>query len=752
MICFAYNGIYFVKTMMEQLINILNWYIVIQVFCIIGFVLGFKLFSSLTFHGFSISKTLGLLTYSIVAWFLCNRKFELLPYSHWSLYLILLILAGLAYYIFINNKNNIVSFCKNNCKYLLNIELAFVISFLIFTLLRTYTPNIEGTEKPLEFVVINSILNADFFPAFDVWLAHETQNYYYLGQFIFCNIIKLGFINPAIGFNLINPTILSLILIGSFEFMYELTKKVRFGLLCAFMTSLMGNLEPVVQIFKKGWVPEAFRWWDAGHIITYSFPEFPYWSFLHSDVHAHFLVHPFTILFLFIILVFIREGYYLVTIEDFKNKEKLSLNILYCFILGGFMLINSWNYPSAIALTFAAIYIHIYKHLPRSSLITNILKVFPAGFFYILLSYFLYLSFYAYFTSPVEGLGFVDSAHRTPLSKFLLLIGVFLLPVLVIVINDFIKNLLLNKDITKLNRLYICGLLLIIIILSLLLTKSIVIAITITILIYLFLALLSRNLSTDKAFLYSIAFLIFSLILTCEFIFVNDLFGKDYERQNTVAKSYIQLLLLLPIFTTYCIYLISTNNLLKGSLKRIYVVTLSVLLILSSTFLWIGTQVKNNCFERKYTELNWHIPTLDGRKYVEHKYNHEYNGIMWLRENATRKDVVLEAEGKPYSYYGRVASLSGIPALINWVGSLNVLRGKYFYLISNPRKDAINSIYNAKNKEDIVHLLRQFKITYIFVGTLERINYDKDGLNAFEDSPLFTVVFKKGNTTIYKVN
>lgn len=739
--------------MLLQTLDIFKWYIAIQILSIIGFVLGYQIFSTLKFHGFSVSKAFGLFVVSVATWFICNEKLALLPYSSLTLYLITAIFSVFTFYVYSKNKEEINNFLIQNKRYLFSIEAGFLIFFLIFVLLRTYTPNIEGTEKPLEFVVINSLLNGSSFPPQDCWLAGETLNYYYFGQYIFSNVIKLTFINPSIAFNLINPTVLALVLIGSFEFIYELTKKIRWGLLAAFMTGLMGNLEPITEVFKYGWNLESFSWWASGHIIPYSFPEYPYWSYLHSDVHAHFLVHPFTILFLFLLISFIRSNSFLITIEDFKTPEKLAKNILYCTLLGSFMLINSWNYPCAIALTLAGLFIHCFQNLPKTGLIKNMLRIFPPCLFYIACSYIIYLAFYAFYSSPIEGIGFVAPEHRTTLNQLILLIGTFLFPICIFIIINFFQSIIANKETRIRDKFLITLGLLILPCLIYLLTKSIVILLTLIICQYFLIKLLRRNLNTNEAIIYSVSFLIFSLILVCEFIYVNDMFSSAHERQNTVAKSYIQILLLLPIATSYIMYQLNSQINFNKYFRYFYLITITTLIILSSVFLIIGTSVKNDNFKRIYGTYNWHIPTLDGSYYIEEKYGSEYDGIQWLIKNATKDDIVLEAEGKPYSHFGRVASHSGIKSLLNWSGSLNVLRGKYFYLISTPRIECIKKIYTTLDKSELKQELNQNKISYIFVGSLEKSIYSPEELSGFKtNTELFTKVFNKGNTTIYKVN
>lgn len=737
---------------MIELFDILKWYFLIQLIGGIGFLSGFNLFATLSKRGFCVSKTFGLLLIAIISWFISNQTLQIVPYSSFSVYLILIGLGVFAFYKFKSNKDDVINFLKDNQKYILSLETAFLIAFLLFTVLRSYTPNIEGTEKPHEFVVFQSILSTNFFPPNDVWLSNIPINYYYLGQAIFSNVIKLTFIDQSVAFNLVNPTIMALIVIGTFGFIYQLTKSIPWSILAVYLTAFVGNFEPIIQIFYYGWNPNTFRWWDAGHIIPNSFPEFPYWSFLHSDVHAHFLVHPFTILFLFLILTFIYDKKYILSIEDFKIQDKFLVNIFYCTILGSFMLINSWNYPSSIALTIAALFIQQNQNNKEKPIIINIIKIIPISFFYIFMSYGIYLAFYSFYTSPISGIGIVDWSYRTTAIQFLVLLGLFLFPLLIYLAYNYTKTIITDKNKSIKTKIILNITVVSIIAAVYFISKSFIITLSAIFIVFLAIKILNKNEKVEINYVMSILFLLFCLTLACEVIYVNDLFSGENERQNTVAKSYIQILLLMPMVTTYIMYLINKNSYLKGFLKQIYLSSFTIMLIIASLFLVVGTYVKNNKFERVYGEQNWHIPTLNGSKYINIKYDGDYDGIMWLRQNANKNDVVLEVEGGQYSYFGRVSSHSGVPCPLNWAGSLSVLRGNDFGYISGPRSDAIHRIYSTINKHEIMKLLRKYHISYIFIGSLEKIAFTQEQLGGFDkQTDSFEKVFTSGNTDIYRV-
>jgi uncharacterized membrane protein len=61
-------------------------------------------------------------------------------------------------------------------------EVVFALSFAAMALLVAYSPDVWGTEKPMDMAFVNAANASSSFPPHDPWMAGEDLNYYYLGH------------------------------------------------------------------------------------------------------------------------------------------------------------------------------------------------------------------------------------------------------------------------------------------------------------------------------------------------------------------------------------------------------------------------------------------------------------------------------------------------------------------------------------------------------------------------------------------
>ena len=61
-------------------------------------------------------------------------------------------------------------------------------------------------------------------------------------------------------------------------------------------------------------------------------------------------------------------------------------------------------------------------------------------------------------------------------------------------------------------------------------------------------------------------------------------------------------------------------------------------------------------------------PTLNGLSHLEVREPWEFDALTWLSQRPTKNEVVLEASGGQYSFYGRASTVSGIPSVLGWAG------------------------------------------------------------------------------------
>ena len=61
-------------------------------------------------------------------------------------------------------------------------EIVFAVAFAAMALLVAYSPDVWGTEKPMDMAFVNAANASTSFPPHDPWMAGEDLNYYYLGH------------------------------------------------------------------------------------------------------------------------------------------------------------------------------------------------------------------------------------------------------------------------------------------------------------------------------------------------------------------------------------------------------------------------------------------------------------------------------------------------------------------------------------------------------------------------------------------
>ncbi|MCR4775223.1 MAG: hypothetical protein K5869_02465 [Saccharofermentans sp.] len=283
-------------------------------------------------------------------------------------------------------------------------ELAFLIVFCLMCYFKGFLPMINGDngqEKFMDYGFIMSMLRDDTLPANDMWLAGKSINYYYFGQFMWALVIKCSFIKPAVAYNLALCTATALPFAMTFSFGTMLVEtaiqhgfhdspipKYLAGILTGSAVSLWGNshsfyydeggaghsLLPFFQKlgFKVGdttnfFYPDSTRYIGHNPVIEanggdYTIEEFPFYSYLIGDLHAHVISMIVIILVACLMLAFINSAKYPDSTEmklsrTFKNlkpsggrlaeefKNTLTLPfILSTVLLGAAQMTNYWDF------------------------------------------------------------------------------------------------------------------------------------------------------------------------------------------------------------------------------------------------------------------------------------------------------------------------------------------------------------------------------------------------------------------------
>ncbi|TAK24718.1 MAG: hypothetical protein EPO26_05765 [Chloroflexota bacterium] len=222
-------------------------------------------------------------------------------------------------------------------------EAAFWVAFGYFTIVRAANPDLwhsaHGGEKPMDLAYLMATVKSASYPPYDPWFSGGILNYYYFGQMIVAEMIKLTGIVPTTAYNLAVPTLYALTVTGAFSVAYNLARRgglvseriaVGAGLVAATIATTFGNLGGAIQIGEglmrlsgtayDSLVPGLnylflvavglFNWlalgrkyevpvdwyWPTTRVIPGTINEMPYFTFLYADLHAHMIALPFTLL------------------------------------------------------------------------------------------------------------------------------------------------------------------------------------------------------------------------------------------------------------------------------------------------------------------------------------------------------------------------------------------------------------------------------------------------------------------------
>ncbi|MGB8644522.1 MAG: DUF2298 domain-containing protein [Anaerolineae bacterium] len=329
---------------------LLLWWALLVLLGLAAFPIAFRFFKYLPDRGYPFIKPLALLLVAYPFWLLTSLG--LLQNTFGAAALTVFLLAALAwgYGFWKRDAESPLTWLRRNWQHTVIVEAVFAIAFLAFAYYRAFNPEIQATEKPMEFMFVNSILKSPTFPPHDSWLSGYAISYYYLGYVMAAFLTRLTAVPSNYAFNLALTMIYALSATGAFGLTYNLIRWVLnhraaetrrpspssaipyvFGGLAVIFLLVMGNLEApfeslhnanigsdafykwldvngLANVEKSGTFEPKDNWWwwrssrvvndhnptDGSHVEVID--EFPSFSFLLGDLHPHVLALPFGLL------------------------------------------------------------------------------------------------------------------------------------------------------------------------------------------------------------------------------------------------------------------------------------------------------------------------------------------------------------------------------------------------------------------------------------------------------------------------
>ena len=590
---------------------------------------------------------------------------------------------------------------------------------------------------------------------------------------------------------------------------------VAAGLMGGLLVAVAGNLDQIVQVVRSGFgavfrggdfpslahisdfwrssrmlpvadeaTPSALAFWlpDRGPEVGHHITEFPFFSFLFADLHAHLIVIPFTLLALglgFSLLVGLKGG----------GRGWLAATLTALAVaVGALWAINSWDYPAYVLLSLALLGVAVYLKAGRPSAMA--LRFVALGAATIVIGILAFLPFHDYYHPYPTG---IDVARwPTPVHNFLGIHGLFLVLIVSFLANVSRRRIVGTVEaaarvlsagvtvrrsrnasvslgawkgaVTGLSNVSwagaaaIAGALAAVYLAAAGYWTAAMLSLLLVLAVWAAGDVLVQRREQAPYSVLPLVLIIMGILIAIgvEFVRVKD----DIGRMNTLFKYYLEVWVLFALASAYILYYFARLG--AFSVRRISparAVWLGILLIaLASSFMYpvLGTR------SRLANRFDTSNVTLDGADFMHRAvYSREggpielrwdYGAIRWLQDNVQGSPVVLEAHGEQYSWSARIANYTGLPTVLGWPWHQIQQRMRYRDAVHG-RASVVREMYTTTDVDRAVGLLTAYEVRYVVVGDLERTYYPPAGLAKFDRmvrDGLARVAYENPGTRIYE--
>lgn len=755
-------------------IQTIFWFLVVSFLGFISIPIFYKLFINLQDFGFGFYKFFGLIIYGFLIWLLSSNN--IIGFMIFEMILVLILFSMLSSYIFIKNRSEIIFYISKAKYKILTVEIIFLMSFLTFLCIRLMNPDLwhpyRGGEKPMDFAYLNAILRSTSFPPYDPWFSGYTLNYYYYGQYLVALISKLSGIPSNISYNLAIPTffsyasVLAFSFSSNFTYLFRKAKGLNFdwykiplisGISSILFILIFGNFDSIIQIYKiiLG-EQEVFDYWRSTRIVSMissglEINEFPLFTFLFADLHAHLLSIPMLLSLIFLSFLF----YYESSSQFIRSRDVLVLLFL-GLLTGSIKATNSWDYPLSLVIVFLSISL-LSLNGPRTKKI-KIAKVLFYFSLYFLFSKALFFNFDNSFIMPEFAVNF--SQWKTPLWSMLqiLLLPMFLSLFYIFLYASnfkvkfklFYPSFLFSKNKKLIMFTFIFFLLILFVLFYKFLT---VFSLFIGILFFGAIYILKRKFFENDSQLFIWITLLFILGFSISAFTEIFVIKNDINRMNTFFKFNFQSWILLNLGSSILIpFIIDEIN--SKYKKYIFVIIISLLAIIGMSYPVYSIKPRiSDRFDNKHYSLDG-MKYMQGNQYSQNgnliNLSDSYKALAWINNNIKGNPVILEDSTDLYSWSSRISIYSGLPSVLGWDWHQKQQRS----LESNSvtiRKKQIQEFYSTSSIEYINDFLDFYDVRLIIYGNVEIQNFPEFS-NRFESLNIdgISKIYDQDNYKIYE--
>lgn len=822
----------------SPLIAVVLWWLMLALLGIIAYPWVRAALPNLEPYTYGLAKVVGLLVWAYVGWLFSALRW--VPHTPLWLATVGVTLAALAVLAYARDWPLWKTVWHTQRRDLFIIEMIFTGLYAAWVVYRWHIPDLwqpfVGGEKPMDFAYLNAVVKSTYFPPYDPWFAGGVMNYYYFGFVLVASLIKVTGIVPSIAYNLAIPTFFALTGTGAYALAAALAgsrhlhRRRWAGLLGMLFTVVLGNLGEVKLLFDglrelgnvsfeslipgypalvsalKGlWLmltegqKFAFRpewwYWNATRVVkpvdVYDpgvINEFPAFTFLYSDLHAHAMALPLTEVALALVLQtalggwrpFTGLGESLCRFGRWCGLNKVSFLAkvkalwpphvgeawlpapqaalpLAMLVIGALRATNTWDYPTYLGLLMLAPFLRLLhgggqdKELWRTvsgrALVATLLVFLGAEVLFRPFSAH-YVTAYSRFTAW--------TGPKTPLGAYLIMHGQFLFPLAVMALSRLVSVLRrLPAGQRRDGALAIGALAFGTLALKLVLVKVLEVAVAwvaVPLGVIVALLLLDTQTALRERVLWLWTGTALALTLLVELVVLSG----DVGRMNTVFKFYLQVWMLLALSAAviverfFAAVLTSpdetepSDELYQLMVRNPYSlgdgVLAGMMVLLFAGLLYPSLAIPARVRDR----WNPDAPkTLDGMVYMDFVTHYERDTaiplaadagvIRWLQEHVEGSPVILEGLSDiEYQWGNRISIYTGLPSVVGWrwhqVQQRAVMPGGTVEL----RQQDVRTFYTTPYEDEAYEILKRYGVRYVVFTPFERAYANFDGELKFD--------------------
>ncbi|HLG51456.1 MAG TPA: DUF2298 domain-containing protein [Chloroflexota bacterium] len=836
---------------------LLTWIVLIILVSAAGIPMGFAVFRFLPDRGWLVSRTLGILVLTWLDWIVVSLGFTEATRPATLALFAAYLLIGLG--VLVWRGREIQGFIRRNSSLLLFEEGLFWAAFFYDVYIRSLDPDLWhptlGGEKPMDLAYFTAAARSPIYPPYDPWFAGGYLNYYYFGQIIVGTLTRISGVLPTTSYNIVVPLLFALTVGGVFTVGLTLAARpgpggrrvgITAGLFAALLVCVVGNLGGFIQVVdeiaaprgeaavggmnaldvlgrlvdgiaalvsgQQAFVlPQDWYWGSTRALALLNLPgtgsinEFPYFTFLFADLHAHLIALPLTLLVMALCVNVIKAGPALAwprlpapaagimaapirprSAVGAGEPQAVGASALIALVLSAALTIgalyptNTWDFPTYLGLFAVSLLIPVYlAPVVRGERILARLGVLAVT---VALARVLYQPFYAAFQSFYSGVH--PSDEKSAVVWFLVINGLFVAIMLGYLLVEgadrYRRSALLRSARLYITRwelapriaalqarlvgpwsdrevlvLYAAAVTVVIaagaVLLGMALTGLLIILLALTLLVGLHRGRTPEECLVTLLFATGLALAIGTEQLTID---------GDVGRMNTVFKFYEQIWVLwgtasgvAAVWTWRRLGAIAHDS----YVRLVWAAIIGILVLMAAIYPVLGTISRvSNRFDPTIP------PTLDGTAFMDTavyvddgkplQLRTDKEAIIWLQDHVTGTPVILEGVRPLYRWGSRISVYTGLPTVIGWDWHQKQQRWGYQDQVDQRLAD-VARMYDDPSVSATVALLRQYRVGYIIDGQLEQAFYP--AARAKFDSMVGTylsIVYDRDGVRIYQVH